>query len=134
MQYATSRRRIMQLAAAYGIFSVTPALALRQQVNIFFDYESASVSDAAAALVDRLSYEILPSDRVIITGNADTAETAPERISYTRGNEVLKYFLRKRSLIKVRFNVVANGSTTPLVKTGPNIKEPQNRRVEIVIV
>jgi len=133
MQYATSRRRILQLTAAYGLCCATPAFAKRQQINIFFDYESIDMSESAVALADRLSHEILPSDRVTIVGNADTAEASPERISYARGNEVLKYFLRKRSLVKVRFNVVANGITTPLVKTGPNVREPKNRRVEVII-
>jgi len=112
-----------------------PAIASSQQssFNIFFDFESAELSPGAAELTERLAREILPSARVTLIGNADTAEAKPDRISYARGNEVLKHFLRKQSLMKVRFNVVANGISTPLIKTGPNMKEPQNRRVEVAI-
>ncbi|MBX3521711.1 MAG: OmpA family protein [Xanthobacteraceae bacterium] len=114
---------------------MSPAFASIQSrpFNIFFDFESVELSPSASQIVEALAREILPSARVTLAGNADTAETSPERISYARGNEVLKYFLRKPSLAKVRFNVITNGVSTPLVQTGPNIKEPQNRRVEVTI-
>jgi OOP family OmpA-OmpF porin len=135
MRYAPSRRRLLQLSAAYTLVCVSPPLAARPQLplNIFFDFESAEMSDAATELADRLAREMLPSARVTLAGNADTAETHPDRISYARGNAVLKHFLRKQSLIKVRFNVVTKGVASPLVSTGPNVKEPRNRRVEISI-
>lgn len=135
MQYALSRRRVLQLTAAFCLTSGSAALASRepQTINLFFDFESAEMSESAAELADRLAREILPNARVTIAGNADTAETEPDRISYARGNAVLKHFLRKQSLVRVRFNVVTNGASYPLVRTGPNVKEPRNRRVEIII-
>jgi OOP family OmpA-OmpF porin len=135
MRYAPSRRSLLQLTAAYGLVCVSPAFAARPQLprSIFFDFESSEMSDAATEIADRLAREILPSARVTIAGYADTAEAHPERISYARGNSVLKHFLRKQSLIKVRFNVVTKGISSPRVSTGPNVKEPQNRRVEISI-
>jgi|GEM_PF-1980192 len=135
MLYAPSRRSVLQLAAAFSLFPLVPGFASSQPrtFNIFFDFESTELSAGAAELTDVLAREILPSARVTLIGNADTAEAKPDRISYARGNEVLKYFLRKQSLAKVRFNVVANGVSTPLIRTGPNIKEPQNRRVEVTI-
>ena len=135
MQNAPSRRSVLQLTAAFSLFPFVPAIASSQQssFNIFFDFESAELSPGATELTERLAREILPSARVTLIGNADTAEAKPDRISYARGNEVLKHFLRKQSLMKVRFNVVANGISTPLIKTGPNMKEPQNRRVEVAI-
>jgi OmpA-OmpF porin, OOP family len=135
MQFSPNRRSVLQFAAAYGLLSVAPAFAQLQSrpFNIFFDFESTELSAAAAELADRLAREILPSARVTLAGNADTAEAQPDRISYARGNEVLKHFLRKPSLMKVRFNVVTNGISTPLIRTGPNIKEPQNRRVEVTM-
>lgn len=135
MQYAPSRRSVLQLAAACSLVSLTPVFAARQQpqFNIFFDFESAEMSDVATEIADRLAREILPSARVTIAGYADTAEAQPDRISYARGNSVLKHFLRKQSLAKVRFNVVTKGVSSPLVSTGPNVKEPRNRRVEVSI-
>lgn len=135
MTYSPSRRSVLQFAAAYSLVLVSPAFASlpRTPLNIFFDFESAEMSEAATELADRLAREILPSARVTLAGNADTAEARPDRLSYARGNAVLKHFLRKQSLAKVRFNVVTNGISTPLVRTGPNMKEPQNRRVEVII-
>ena len=135
MQFAPNRRSVLQFAAACSLLPLSPAIAslTPRSFNIFFDFESAELTASAAELIDALAREILPSARVTLAGNADTAETKPDRISYARGNEVLKQFLRKQSLAKVRFNVLANGVASPLVKTGPNIKEPQNRRVEVLI-
>lgn len=133
MRNAPSRRNVLQLAAAFSLFQVSPlfASAGSGNFNIFFDFESTELSAAAAQLADVVAREILPIARVTLVGHADTAEAQPERISYARGNEVLKYFLRKQSLARVRFNVVSGGIAEPLVKTGPNTKEPRNRRVEI---
>ena len=134
MQHAINRRSVLQFAAACSLVSAVPAFAMRPTTfNIFFDFESAELSPGARELADVLAREILPSARVTLSGNADTAETRPDSLSYARGNEVLKHFLRKPSLVKVRFNVVTNGASTPLVRTGPNMKEPQNRRVEVKI-
>jgi OOP family OmpA-OmpF porin len=132
MRYLPNRRNVLQLAAAYGLFHVSPVFASNsERFNIFFDFESTETTASAAELMDIVAREILPIARVSLIGHADTAEAQPERISYARGNEVLKYFLRKQSLARVRFNVVSGGIADPLVKTGPNTKEPRNRRVEI---
>jgi OOP family OmpA-OmpF porin len=135
MQHAPSRRSVLQLAAAFSLLPLSSSIAslTPRSFNVFFDFESAELTASAAELINTLAREILPSARVTLAGNADTAETMPDRISYARGNEVLKHFLRKQSLMKVRFNVVANGASSLLVKTGPNIKEPRNRRVEVMI-
>jgi outer membrane protein OmpA-like peptidoglycan-associated protein len=135
MPFSINRRRVLQFAAVYCVVPLAPAFAARPKppFNIFFDFESAELSPAAAEVADALAREILPSARVTLFGNADTAEARPDRLSYARGNEVLKHFLRKPSLMKVRFNVVTKGASAPLVQTGPNTKEPQNRRVEVII-
>lgn len=135
MQNAPSRRSVLQLTAAFSLFPLLPAFATLQPrtFNLFFDFESTALSPGAAELADTLAREIMPSARVTLAGNADTAEARPDRIAYARSNEVLTHFLRKQSLVKVRFNVVSNGNSKPLVSTGPNMREPQNRRVEVTI-
>ncbi len=133
MQHALNRRSILKIGAALGLLPLS-SLAVTGRpysFNLFFDFESTQLTAGAAELADLVARQILPIARVTLSGHADTAETHPERLSYSRGNEVLKYFLRKQSLARVRFNVVTSGTSALLVKTGPNIREPQNRRVEI---
>lgn len=132
MSFRRDRRIVLQGMVACSVLALTPARARTQSLNVFFDFESAELSGAGAALADALVDEIMPGGRVLLIGHADTAEAEPERISYARGNSVLKHFLRKQALIRVRFDVVTEGTAVPLVRTGPNIKEPRNRRVEIV--
>lgn len=133
MSFRPHRRTLLQGAAACGLLALTPARARPQSLNVFFDFESAELSGAAAALADAAAGEIMPGGRVLLVGYTDTAEANPERLSYARGNAVLKHFLRKQALVRVRFDVVTGGISAPLVRTGPNTKEPQNRRVEIVL-
>lgn len=133
MQHALTRRSLLKAAAAISLLPASGLAAQErtQAFNIFFDFESVDLTSGGAQLADLVARQILPISRVVLAGHADTAETNPEKISYARGNEVLKYFLRKQSLARVRFNVVSGGIAEPLVKTGPNTKEPRNRRVEI---
>jgi len=135
MQHVLSRRSLLKFAAAISPFPASSFAAPErsQAFNIFFDFESVSLTSGAAELADLVARQILPISRVTLAGHADTAEAHPERISYARGNEVLKHFLRKESLARVRFNVIAGGTSSQLVMTGPNTKEPQNRRVEIIL-
>ncbi len=135
MPFRPSRRSILQLAASCGVTLSFPLRAARSQTsfNIFFDFQSTLMSGAATELADRLAQEIMPAGRVMLVGHADTAEAQPERLSYARGNEVLKHFLRKQALVRVRFDVVSGGVSTPLIRTGPNIQEPRNRRVEVIL-
>ncbi|MGE0339913.1 MAG: OmpA family protein [Xanthobacteraceae bacterium] len=128
-----TRRSVLQGIAACGLLALAPAQARTQSLNIFFDFESAELSGAAMELADTIAGEIMPGGRVLLIGHADTAEAQPERISYTRGNAVLTHFLRKQVLSKVRFDVVTGGTSSPLVRTGPNTREARNRRVEIVL-
>lgn len=135
MRPTPNRRNFLQIASAFGLVPAlaSSALASAYRYNIFFDYESSELSSVAADLADVVARQILPIARVTLAGHADTAEKNPERLSYARGNEVLKHFLRKQSLVRVRFNVVSSGIAAPLVHTGPNMQEPQNRRVEIIL-
>ncbi len=133
MQHALNRRSVLKCGAALSLLPLSGLVAAARpyNFNLFFDFESTQISTGAAELADLIARQILPISRVTLSGHTDTAETQPERLSYARGNEVLKYFLRKQSLTRVRFNVVSSGTSALLVKTGPNTKEPQNRRVEI---
>ncbi|MCW5680294.1 MAG: OmpA family protein [Xanthobacteraceae bacterium] len=135
MNLVLNRRRVLQAVSVFAFSSPVVALARLQPetFNIFMDFQSAEMTASARELADTIARKILPSARVTIAGNCDTAEARPDMLGLTRANAVLTYFLRQPPLVKVRFNALSNGISQPLVKTGPNIREARNRRVEITI-
>jgi OmpA-OmpF porin, OOP family len=129
------RRNFIKLAAGACAFWITSVQAQSKAdgFNIFFDFGVSELTDSAKRLLDTLTEAILPSARVTILGNCDSAEAEPEKLGFARANAVLTHLLRHKSMAKVRFNVVNEGATKPMVQTPPNTREPRNRRVEIVV-
>jgi OOP family OmpA-OmpF porin len=129
------RRDVLKLAA--GICSLW-ATSIRAQsntegFNIFFDFGESELNDSARQLVDTISEAILPTAHVTIAGNCDSAEPEPEKLGVARANAVLTHFLRHKSMSKVRFNVINDGVSKPIVQTPPNTREPRNRRVVVTV-
>ena len=72
--------------------------------------------------------------RIMVTGNTDTTGTARynQGLSVRRAQNVAAELVRlgvPRSAITTQ----GVGFSRPLVNTGPGVREPQNRRVEIVL-
>jgi OmpA-OmpF porin, OOP family len=113
-----------------------PALALSPPgpFFVFFDFGRTELSAQGrrtiAAFVD--SYlKLWSSDNdVALYANTDTAE-ASESLAQARG-EAVRTYLSELGVPVERVAVFAYGGTRPLVITAPNVREPQNRRVEIV--
>jgi outer membrane protein OmpA-like peptidoglycan-associated protein len=68
---------------------------------------------------------------VALYANTDTAE-ASESLAQARG-EAVRTYLAELGVPVERVVVFAYGGTRPLVITAPNVREPQNRRVEIAL-
>ena len=72
--------------------------------------------------------------RISVTGHTDTsgAATYNMALSLRRANAV-KDALVREGIPAAAIAVTGRGETALLVQTGDNVKEPQNRRVEIVL-
>jgi OOP family OmpA-OmpF porin len=130
------RRTVLVLAAAAGASLVAaPAGAQRigDGVLVFFDYGQSALTEAASKLVDAAANAIPQNARVNIVGHCDSAEPEPEKLGFARANAVLTQLLRHSRMARVRFNVMNEGTSKPLLRMPPNTKEPQNRRVEIIV-
>jgi outer membrane protein OmpA-like peptidoglycan-associated protein/outer membrane protein W len=106
-----------------------------RQFMIFFDWDVDALSPEAKAIVaDAANYALSGGiAQIVVTGHTDTSGSA----SYNVG-------LSKRRADNTAAELVANGvdagmigvawegETNPLVPTGDGVREPQNRRVEIV--
>jgi len=103
---------------------------------VFFDWDSAKLNPQATSVVGQAAaaYKTKGSSRITATGHTDTSgsEAYNMALSLRRANAV-KDALVQQGVPATAIAVVGRGEQGLLVQTGPNVREPQNRRVEIVI-
>jgi outer membrane protein OmpA-like peptidoglycan-associated protein len=103
---------------------------------VFFDWDRSNLSQQALATIQQAanSFKSKGSARIVATGHAD--RSGPENynmaLSLRRANAV-KDALVRDGVPATAISVVGKGETQPLVPTADGVREPQNRRVEIVI-
>jgi len=103
---------------------------------VFFDWDRSNLSQQALNTIKQAAaaYKTKGNARVTATGHTDTsgAEAYNMALSLRRANTV-KDALVREGVPATAISVIGRGEAGLLVQTGPNVREPQNRRVEIVI-
>jgi len=103
---------------------------------VFFDWDRSNLSAQALNTIKQAAaaYKTKGSARLTATGHTD--KSGPEgynmALSLRRANTV-KDALVREGVPATAISVVGRGKTQPLVQTADGVREPQNRRVEIVI-
>ncbi len=107
-----------------------------QSFMVFFDWDSAKLNPQATSVVGQAAaaYKTKGGARINATGHTDTSGTEAYNmaLSLRRANAV-KDALVQQGVPATAISVVGRGQQGLLVQTGPNVREPQNRRVEIAI-
>jgi outer membrane protein OmpA-like peptidoglycan-associated protein len=103
---------------------------------VFFDWDRSNLSAQALNTIKQAAgaYKAKGNARITATGHTDTtgSEAYNMALSLRRANAV-KDALVREGVPATAIAVVGRGMQGLLVQTGPNVREPQNRRVEIVI-
>ncbi|MCF8532487.1 MAG: OmpA family protein [Reyranella sp.] len=103
---------------------------------VFFDWDRSDLSAQALTTIKQAAsaYKNKGNARITATGHTDTsgAEAYNMALSLRRANTV-KDALVREGVPATAISVVGRGEAGLLVQTGDNVREPQNRRVEIVI-
>ncbi|MBN9087586.1 MAG: OmpA family protein [Reyranella sp.] len=103
---------------------------------VFFDWDRYNLSPQAESTIGQAAaaFKQTGAARVVATGHAD--RSGPENynmaLSLRRANAV-KDSLVRNGVPAGAIQVIGKGETQPLVPTADGVREPQNRRVEIVI-
>jgi len=113
-----------------------PAPVAAPSYMVFFDWDRADMSAQALSTIQQAAgaFKTKGSARITATGHAD--KSGPENynmaLSLRRANAV-KDALVRDGVPAASIAVVGRGESQPLVPTADGVREPQNRRVEIVI-
>jgi OOP family OmpA-OmpF porin len=103
---------------------------------VFFDFDKSTLTPRALDIVKEAANVAKSGQnaRVTCTGHTDTAGPANYNmaLSLRRANTV-KNALVKEGVPATSITVVGRGETALLVATKDGVREPQNRRVEIVV-
>jgi OOP family OmpA-OmpF porin len=113
-----------------------PAAVAPPSFMVFFDWDRSNLSAQALGTIKQAAdaYKSKGNARITATGHTDTSgpEAYNMALSLRRANTV-KDALVQNGVPATAIAVVGRGEQGLLVQTGDGVREPQNRRVEIVV-
>jgi OOP family OmpA-OmpF porin len=128
------RRRDVVLASSAAILTATPSMALSPpSYMVFFEYGKTEIDDRGERTIFLFVEAVrrLDSYNISLLGNCDTSE-ASVALSEARAIAV-KMRLLELGVPPASITVRSCGDSRLLVITPPRTREPQNRRVELIV-
>ncbi len=119
-----------------------PAPAASRTYLVFFDWDSAALSDRARLIVAQAAQSSTSTQttRLEVDGYTDTsaARPGPRGDAYNQALSIRRAQAVQAELVRdgvpaSGIDIQGFGETHPLVATGSDTREPQNRRVEIIM-
>jgi len=112
-----------------------PAPTAPRSYLVFFDFNKSDLTSQATQIVDQAASNAGPAHvtRLTVTGHTDTvgSDAYNMRLSRRRAESVAAR-LEKDGIPSSEIEIVAKGKRDLLVPTADGVREPQNRRVQIV--
>ncbi|HEY4253280.1 MAG TPA: OmpA family protein [Roseomonas sp.] len=104
---------------------------------VFFDWDRADLTERARQIIAEAALNARRtggSTRIDVAGHADRSGTPDynQRLSQRRADQVAGELVRN-GVDRGDIAITAFGETRPLVPTADGVREPQNRRVEIIL-
>jgi iron complex outermembrane receptor protein len=122
-------------AAAYVPPPVQAPAPVPHSYLVFFDFNKSDLTPQATQIVDQAAANAGPAKvtQLTVTGHTDTvgSDAYNMRLSRRRAESVAVQ-LEKDGIPSSEIQIVAKGKRDLLVPTADGVKEPQNRRVQIV--
>lgn len=116
--------------------AAAPAAAPSRSYLVFFDWDKATLTDRAKGIIKEAADNSrkVQYTRIEVNGYTDTSGTKQynQGLSVRRAQAVAAELV-KNGVARNSISIQGFGDTKLLVPTGPNTREPQNRRVEIII-
>jgi len=122
--------------AAAAAPMAAPAPAPARSYLVFFDWDKATLTSRARQIIHEAAVGSthVQYTQIAVNGYTDTSGSAKYNmgLSIRRANAVAAELVRD-GVPKNAISIHGFGETHLLVPTGPNVREPQNRRVEIIL-
>ena len=113
-----------------------PAPDFPRNYIVFFDWDKSDITPEADAIIRQAAANAgaMGVVRLQLTGHADRSGTQAYNLGLSqRRGEAVRAAFAALGFAPGEVSVVAKGETDPLVPTDDGVREPQNRRVEIVL-
>jgi OOP family OmpA-OmpF porin len=106
-----------------------------QSLLVFFDFDRAEITPQGQAVIQRVveNYRRGGSARIVATGHADRAGPEDYNMTLSDRRAVAVREALAQAGVTTPITTAARGEEQPLVPTPDGEREPQNRRVEIVL-
>jgi len=132
---------MLSLQVKFGAPTAPPPVMQQQPAAVpsfmvFFDWDRSNLSQQALTTIGQAAaqFKAKGNARIVATGHTD--RSGPDdynmALSLRRANAV-KDALVRNGVPATAISVIGKGESQPLVQTADGVREPQNRRVEIVI-
>ena len=113
-----------------------PKVEAQREFQVFFDFDKSNVTAAAAQVIQAAADTVKAGGvaQITVTGHTDTVGSAAynQALSERRAASV-KAELVKDGVAGGEITTIGVGKTGLLVPTADGVREPQNRRAEIVL-
>lgn len=123
-------------APVMGIAAAAPAPAPARSYLVFFDWDKSNLTDRARQIIRDAAENSRKVEytKLEVNGYTDTSGTPKynQGLSVRRAQAVAAELV-KDGVPRNAISITGYGDTKLLVPTGPGVREPQNRRVEIII-
>jgi outer membrane protein OmpA-like peptidoglycan-associated protein len=123
-------------APAPAPMAAAPSPRLPANYIVFFDWNKAAVTPEAAEIIRTAAANAgtMGQVRMVLTGHTDSSGSAKYNLmlSQRRGDDVRAQF-EALGFANADIQVISKGEADQLVPTDDGVREPQNRRVEIVL-
>jgi OOP family OmpA-OmpF porin len=116
--------------------AAVPAQAPARSYLVFFDWDKATLTDRARQIIAEAAANstTVQYTRIEVNGYTDTSGTHQYNMGLSiRRAKAVQAELMKDGVPASAITIQGFGDTHLLVPTGPGVREPQNRRVEIII-
>ncbi len=113
-----------------------PAATAKKSFIVFFDFDKSNITSQAQTTINDAvaAAKAGNSARVTLTGHTDRSGSEQYNMALSlRRAEAVKANMIKQGIPASAIVVIGKGESQPLVPTADGVREPQNRRVEIVI-
>jgi OOP family OmpA-OmpF porin len=121
--------------APMAMAPAAPAPAAARTYLVFFDWDKYNLTERATQIISQAASDSKTGTTELdVSGYTDTSGTA----TYNQGLSMRRAKAVEAQLVtdgvpKSEIDIHAYGETHLLVPTGPGVREPQNRRVEIIL-